>query len=212
MSSKEKKIRIYVEGGGDQRILKRECRRAFSKFFKKAKLKGRIPEIHSSGSRQSAFDDFRTAVNNPSDDILPLLLVDSEQAVNVAHQREGQFRPWDHLHIRDKSWKKPKDTNDNQVHFMVQCMEAWLIADQDSIEQFYGNNFNTKALPKNRNIELIEKAVLFDALKRATKDTQKGKYGKGAHSFKILEQVNPDQVFSKSKWAKRLKDQLDEVL
>ena len=49
-----KKVKIYVEGGGDQAKLKRECRRAFSKFFEKAGFKGKMPRVVASGSRGSA--------------------------------------------------------------------------------------------------------------------------------------------------------------
>ena len=34
-------VKIYVEGGGDQNRLKRECRRAFGVFFEKLGFRGR---------------------------------------------------------------------------------------------------------------------------------------------------------------------------
>ena len=34
-------VKIYVEGGGDVRALKRECRHGFAEFFRRAGLEGR---------------------------------------------------------------------------------------------------------------------------------------------------------------------------
>ncbi len=205
------KVKIYVEGGGDQAKLKRECRRAFSKFFEKAGFKGKMPRIVACGSRGSAYGDFCTAVETAIDKELPLLLVDSEAPVKPQHQQVGQFDPWGHLQDQD-GWNKPANTKDEQAHLMVQCMEAWFLADRQCLRKFFGNQFQANALPGNQNIETIGKQQLFDALKNATHHTQKGKYGKGAHSFKILELIEPKRVFQQSPWADRLRDKLDRDL
>ncbi len=205
------RVKIYVEGGGDQAKLKRECRRAFSKFFEKAGFKGRMPRVVACGARDSAYGDFCTAVKTATDDELPLLLVDSEAPVQPQHQQTGQFDPWGHLQARD-GWNQPANTDSEQAHLMVQCMEAWFLADRQCLQDFFGNSFQTKALPGNQNIEVIGKQQLFDALKNSTRHTQKGEYGKGSHSFKILENINPKLVFSASLWAKRLRDTLENKL
>ena len=54
------KIKLYAEGGGSSRALKRACRRGFRKFIEKSGLKGTMPEIVASGSRRNAYDDFAT--------------------------------------------------------------------------------------------------------------------------------------------------------
>ncbi len=206
-----KRVKIYVEGGGDQAKLKRECRRAFSKFFEKAGFKGRMPRVVACGSRNDAYGDFCTAVNVVTADELPLLLVDSEAQVAPRHQHEGQFKPWEHLQARD-DWKKPANADDEQAHLMVQCMEAWFLADRPCLQEFFGHHFQANALPGNQDIESIEKKQLFDALKQATRHTPNGQYGKSSHSFKILEAMNPDQVFQQSKWTERLRDKLEKEL
>lgn len=205
------RVKIYVEGGGDQARLKRECRRAFSKFFEKAGFKGRMPRVVACGSRGSAYDDFCTAVKTTTDEELPLLLVDSEAPVQPQHQQEDQFDPWGHLQARD-DWSQPANTDGEQAHLMVQCMEAWFLADRQCLQDFFGNHFQANALPGNPNIEAIEKQQIFDALKKSTRHTQKGEYGKGSHSFKILEMVDPARVFKQSPWADRLRDKLDREL
>jgi hypothetical protein len=82
-------VKIYVEGGGDQRKLKRECRRAFSKFFEKAEFKGKMPRVVACGSRNDSYADFCTAVKTSSTSELPLLLVDSEAPVQPQHKNKG---------------------------------------------------------------------------------------------------------------------------
>ena len=205
-----RKIKIYIEGGGDQAKLKRDCRRAFTKFFERAGFAGRMPGVVACGSRNAAYKDFCTAVTIATAGELPLLLVDSEDRVASRYQQEEGFKPWDHLKGRD-DWSMPEQTDNRQVHLMVQCMETWFLADKECLRDFFGNDFNDNALPRNPDIESVEKKQLFEALENATRHTQKGKYGKSAHSFKILELLNPDNIFRQSKWAKRLKETLEEV-
>ena len=204
------KVKIYVEGGGDQARLKRKCRRGFSRFFSNAGLE-RKPKIVACGSRQSTYEDIRTAVKAATPDVLPLLLVDSEGPVQEQHQRDGNFDPWGHLRFRD-GWVRPQNVDDDQAHLMVQCMESWFLADRQCLQNFFRDNFQANALPGNPNIEEIDKQRLFDSLKKATRHTQKGRYDKGAHSFEILGQINPARVFQHSPWAKRLKNKLEGYL
>ncbi|MGD0893433.1 MAG: DUF4276 family protein, partial [Terracidiphilus sp.] len=81
-----------------------------------------------------------------------------------------------------------------QVHLMVQCMEAWIVADPDALQEFYKRDFRHDALPKRLNLEEEPKADLYDKLKNATKHTQKGEYGKIKHASKLLEMIKPDAV------------------
>ena len=72
---------IYVEGGGEGRKLRGECRKGFIAFLEKAGLRGRMPEIKASGSRQNAYAQFRARHNK--NDVTALLLVDSEGPVTA---------------------------------------------------------------------------------------------------------------------------------
>lgn len=159
------------------------------------------------GSRNEAYNDFRTAVQNSGDDEVALLLVDSEAAVIKAHWQ----KPWDHLKKRD-DWDKPPRARDDQAHLMVQVMESWFLADPQALAKFFGQGFQVSALPKESNIEKTPKQTVFQNLKQATRQTQKGEYGKGPHSFKILEEVSPQKVCAASNWTKRLIDELNKLL
>ena len=58
-------VTVYVEGGGNDRTFNAECRKGFRLFFEKSGFKGRMPGIVACGSREDAYDRFRTAVEAP---------------------------------------------------------------------------------------------------------------------------------------------------
>ena len=194
-------VKIYVEGGGDSNALRRECRRGFSEFFRKSGLEGRMPGIVACGSRENAFDDFRTAIQRTDGSLFVILLVDSEEGVVPS---DG---PWEHV-LKQDGWTRPDPAADDSLHFMVQCMEAWFVADKDSLKVYYGDEFNSQRLPRNPDVEAVAKADLYTALHNATRRCAKGKYGKGRDSFRILETVDPDTVAAASPYARRLLDTL----
>ena len=192
-------VKIYVEGGPGR--LEGECRRGFREFLEKAGLKGRMPGIIACGGRGTAYDKFCTAQRNAKANEFVVLLVDSEEGV------EGGVGPWDFLRNRD-GWDKPDGTSDDNAHLMVQCMEAWFLADRDTLAQFFGHGFNANPLPNRSDVENIPKPDLYDALKRATQRSGKGRYGKGRHSFDLLAQLDPQKVIATSPHAKQLVDTL----
>ena len=196
------KVKVYVEGGGGGRELRAKCRRGFSSFFREAGLAGRMPKIIACGGRQSAYDKFRAALSSASEQEYIALLVDSEGPV-----AEGSG-PWLHLSNRDH-WATPDGARDCNAHLMVQCMEAWFLADRDCLANFFGRSFNCNALPGRPNIEDVAKADVLDGLKKATRQCQpKGEYGKGRHAFEILEQIDHGKVMAASPHASRLIDTL----
>ena len=195
-------VKIYVEGGGDGRELRARCRRGFSSFFARTGLVGSMPKVVACGGRQRAYDKFRAALDARNERGFTVLLVDSEDPV-----AEGSG-PWLHLMNRD-TWAAPQGATDDNAHLMIQCMEAWFLADRDCLEAFFGRGFNRNALPGNRNIEEVAKADVLDGLRNATRQCQpKGEYGKGRHSFEILSEIDPSKVRAASPHAKRLVDTL----
>ena len=194
------RITIYVEGGGekkDAKHLKTACRRGFQKFFEKAGLAGQMPKVVACGSREQTFRSFQIAVNSAEDDILPLLLVDSEDPVTTT---QGA---WAHLAKRD-SWRQPQGTTGEQAHLMVQCMESWVLADPQRLVGYFGTGFQSNALSKRADIENIPKSDVFSQLASATRNSQKQAYNKGQHSFTLLAEIDPRKVIACSSFAKRL--------
>ena len=140
----KKRIVLYVEGGGDSDSLHVECRRAFSSFLEKVGLAGKMPRIVACGSRDDAYDKFKTACCRSTSGCIPLLLVDSEESVSDEYSAGTdcrKWRPWEHLKARD-NWDRPENASDEQCNLMVECMENWLIADVESLRKYYGHDFN----------------------------------------------------------------------
>ncbi len=180
-------IKIYVEGGGDQAGLKSKCRAGFRMFFEKILPRGRSQRIIACGSRHEVFDRFCTAITQYSNTFC-ILLVDNETQVSNNTKR------WLQLKESDR-WNKPRCADEENVHLMVQCMESWFIADKECLADFFGQGFNSHAIPKNPNIEAVSKADIFNGLRNASRSTKtKGKYGKGSHSFDILSKIDPVKV------------------
>ena len=195
------KVKVYVEGGGDGKSLRTRCREGFSSFFAKANFAGRMPQIIACGGRKSAFDKFRTAWESRKAEEFIILLVDSEDPV-----ADGAG-PWLHLRNRD-GWEKPDEARDENAHLMVQCMEAWFLADKDNLAAYFGHGFNRNALPGRQEIEDVAKDDVLGGLGNATRQCKKGEYGKGRHSFDILEQTDPANVVAASPHARRLVETL----
>lgn len=198
-----RQIKLYVEGGGEhQRDLADSCRRGFSEFFGKMGFL-KHPRIIACGTRRQAYEDFCTAVKQANSEDLIFLLVDSEDPVS------GNS-PWDHLYQRKEDrWRKPSGVSDEQAHLMVQCMEAWFLADRDALVKYFKKGFSQAALPAvARPIEEISRYEAYDSLKKSTKDRGKNVYEKGRDSFGILGLIDPQKVTIASAWAKRLEDTL----
>lgn len=194
-------VKLYVEGGGDSNELRTACREGFTQFITKAGISKR-PRVVACGSRKDAYDSYCIAIANGDQAVL---LVDSEDAVSSQHQAGDQnsWLPWNHLQSRD-GWQKPEGAVDADCHLMVQVMESWFIADRQTLENFFGQHFKVNALPATqRPVEEVSKRHVYQALENATKDCQKSKYGKGAHSFKILKEISPALVQAASPWADR---------
>lgn len=198
------KITIFVEGGGDTRNQQSSCRKGFSEFFKKL---GFELTVVACGRRFKAYEDFCIGLKNCKENEYCLLLVDSEAPVTNVSK-------WQHVFLREgdgKEWQKPDNATEKHLHFMVECMEAWFMADKQTVAVYYGKDFKQNALPQNTTIEAISKSDLYDGLKKATKDTTKGSYSKGGHSFEILSKIDANEVVKKSSHARRLHETLQKL-
>ena len=199
-------VRLYVEGGGDNKALLTRCQEGFRNFLQqRAEFRGRMPRIIARGSRGSAYDAFCTAVGPRGGSDVAILLVDSEAPVDKG------AGAWEHLKARD-NWEKPDGASDEQAHLMVQCMESWFLADKTALQNYYGQGFTAGNLPKRTEIEHVSKDDLEKGLKKATAGTTPGEYSKGGHSFQILAAINPDKVAEASPHAKCLLDTLNKLL
>ncbi|MBD2778213.1 DUF4276 family protein [Iningainema tapete] len=200
-----KEIRIYIEGGGDGKNTKALLRQGFSKFFQDIVNQARSQKIAWQiilcGSRNNAFRDFKNALKSHPD-AFNVLLVDSEASVKQS--------PWEHLQSRD-NWIVP-EIDDSHCHLMVQTMEAWFIADVDTLKKFYGQGFKENAILRTINVETIDKDSLASSLTAATCNTSKGEYQKIKHASKLLEMLDVEKVRKASTHCDRLFTTLTQII
>ena len=197
-----KEIKLYVEGGGkgSHKRATIKLQQGFDAFFKEIKTAARSKKISfrviPSSNTQSTYDDFVLSVEN-SPQSFNLLLVDSDEAV-AEDETARAF-----LQRKYKKWKLQK-VEDEQCYLMVRIMESWFIVDVKALKEFYGLEFKESAIPKNRNVESIEKERVESSLKTATGKTQKGEYHKVGHGAKILEVIEPRKVRAAAPQCERL--------
>lgn len=179
--------RIYAEGGGNERSTKARLRQGLSTFLggiiNIARARGVRWQIIACGSRTQAFNDFMFALQDHPE-AFNVLLVDSEGPVSD--------QPWEHLRERD-GWSAP-GVDSECCHLMVQMMETWFVADLEALRQYYGQEFRENAIPRNPNVEEIEKGRLAAAMREATRYTQKGEYRKIKHGSELLALIDSDRV------------------
>ena len=180
---------VFVEGGGPHAKTQTACRKAFRLFFEKALGDLQGFRVEASGSRDEAYRDFCRSLDDNSG-TFPILLVDSEDPVPAGRNARA------HLQDHDKHWTRA--IPDEQVHLMVQCMEAWFLADIQAVVLYYERQFKESALSGNPNIEAIPKQDVMNKLHNATRATSKGPYHKTRHGFDILERIDPGRVRQRS--------------
>jgi hypothetical protein len=139
------------------------------------------------GGRQQTFDRFKTAIEASREGEICALLVDAEGPVRANN-------PEEHLLARD-GWKLPA-LGGHRVFLMVQAMEAWFLADRDTLSAFYDGGFLANSLPGSPiNIEAVLKDDLEPKLKHASRQTKtKGEYHKTRHGFALLALIDPQKV------------------
>ena len=71
------------------------------------------------------------------------------------------------------------------------------VSSSPSRAHFYGKNFHASALPSRRVLDDEPKASVYAALEAATRNTQKGSYGKIKHASELLKRIRPNIVASR---------------
>jgi hypothetical protein len=193
---------LFVEGGGDRNpSLASECRKAFSELFKKAGVK-RKPRVVACGGRALAYKQFRDAQETGGSQAW--LLVDAEELPDGGTSKS----PWNHVKARaGDQWERPAQANDDQLHFMAVCMETWLVADVGAMRKVFGPKLDDSKLTAPGPLENVSKSTIYSAIEAATNPTKAGKYGKGPHSFRVLQEVSPEAIRTLS-WGKRFLDEM----
>ena len=174
-------VRLYIEGGTSNSDS--VCREAFVKLLRRAGFNDRMPRIVVCGARNSAFNDFRTALSAAGAGEFVAMLIDSEHPVQALEHT------WRHLTTQD-GWEQPVGASDEQVLFMTTCMEAWIVADPDTLAKHFGTELQKNALPSTDGLESRHRDELYDALTHATRNCTNA-YQKGRRSFDVVGKLNP---------------------
>jgi hypothetical protein len=175
---------IYIEGA-DSKEDQIRCREGFRRLLEKLGFAAqkRMPRLSACGGRDSAFDDFKTALSCAGAGHFVALLIDSEDPVASLEQT------WAHLKMRD-GWDKPTGASDEQVLFMTTCMETWIVADRETLRKHYGHKLQENALPPPNNLESRDRSDVHDKLAHATRDCANA-YEKGKRSFVLVGELSP---------------------
>lgn len=193
-----KGIAIYLEGGGTGAGSKALLRRGMGEFLQGVRNLARAKRLHwkivACGGRDQAFDRFRNSIVN-GDASVSLLLVDAEGPLHK--------NPREHLIQRDH-WDLGF-AQESRVQLMVQSMETWLIADPESLADYYGKGFVGKTLPApSADLERLDRGRVEQYLQHSTRRTPKGEYKKIRDGSALLAMIDPEVVRGRCPSCKRL--------
>ena len=190
-------IRIYFEGSP-------RLREGFNKLIGSRIRHGSHNRIRfkliAGGSTEETINAFKKATLRHEGAFI-ILLIDSDQA----------YAPSLLMNLRNENQIRA-NVQDEQIHFMVQVMESWFLADVDALKEYYEQKFQENQLPRNPNVEQIPKSDVIAGLENATRGTSKGKYHKTRHAPQLLSNLNADKVCSAAPSCKRLFDVLQQLL
>ena len=192
-----KDVVLVVEGGGSSE-LNNVFREAIDRLLNEQKTRVRKARKHwktiPAGGRFAAWDKFLD-MKSAFPDALVLLLVDSEGPTSDSE--------W----MRSVWFSRAKEQP--TLFFMVQCMEAWIIADGQHLEESF-SHLKAGSLPK-RPPEECSPEELRRALQVATQNCGWGPYEK-RHGPLLLSSVRPEVVVQRCPSARAFLDGLDRLL
>jgi hypothetical protein len=162
---------VYLEGGA-------HLRRPMRNFLRRAVGNDINIDVDACRSRDRAIARFGR-VSSPDS----LLLIDSE-GDDLHELRQTVASRARLLGVLDRTF------------FMVQLMEAWFLADRETLQAYYGPRFNPRILPNNPQPEVVLKGDVINRLSEATRGTPKRIYHKTAHAPALLNLLNPTAVYN----------------
>ncbi|HTS51281.1 MAG TPA: DUF4276 family protein [Bryobacteraceae bacterium] len=166
-----RELRIYYEGDHKLKPGLHEFLREIREIAQSQRCQFRL--IDTDGT---PVQDFRDALK-ANREAWNVLLLDSDAPHNRSHADLCRSKDIDPAH-------------EGSVFWMVEVMEAWFLADIESLIQYYGAGFREDALRGNPEVEKVSKTDVLSRLKRATQATKPGEYHKTKHAPDLLAAIN----------------------
>lgn len=187
------KLVVFVEGtAGDPGAL----RKAFRQFLERLGFPGSAIQIVAAGDGPAAHKAYEKFVSRSEDDRIVFLLIDSEQ------HKERDLPNWEFL-SRTRKLRKPKAAGVNSLGLMVQCMETWFLADRDAAIGYFRLGKGGDPLPRHAHPELVPKVRILDSFDKASHQSRRRRYQKGADALALLGLVDPNIVAERCPHAER---------
>ena len=167
-------------------------RPGFSQLFQshvnRARAKRLRFKLVAGGPGTETIKDFlRFCSTEPSS--LNVLLIDSEGPVTDTIRYISDS-------IRSLSmWNAGVSCSDEQIHLMVQAMEAWFVADPQSLSRRFGQNYSTRHLPSPESAETVSTADLLTAIRRGLPQSRRRRgYDKVSDGVELLRLIDVEVV------------------
>ncbi len=137
-------VEVYVYYEGDKK-LQPGLRKFLGEFYRQG------TKIRLVAGGGDCVGDFITGMKS-NNNAINILLKDSEgRDIQEALREVKSHDHWD--------TKLGFQVGDEQLHFMVQVMESWFLADRQALRSYYGQDLLESRLPSNPNVEEISKRV-----------------------------------------------------
>ncbi|WP_276951362.1 DUF4276 family protein [Helicobacter rodentium] len=183
------KIKIYVEGGGN-RNLDSSLRKAFNKLLREYGICERNCKVIAGGDGGNALNSLVVSLEKYPNSIA---LIDSEEIIDTQSKLE-------HLRKTIKNQDKLKGITENNLFFMVVCMESWIVSDAEALKKHYGPGFKETKIQTSDLIHK-DKAKIMKMLKDSIREYKNKEYDK-SESFKILEKASVQKIVKSNSYAK----------
>ena len=203
----DKEIVVYIEGEGGggttgkRHYLDGEFRKAWKEFLQpladRARQRG-IWKFRCIPGRGGSATGKQFANPLPEDaGALRILLIDSEGPVN------NVATPWAVVKQKRPDWASDKD-----CYLMVQCLESWLLADVETLREYYNSRgkacFRENKIKAWQELEKIPRKTLQDSLEAAT--TECGRPYGHADGNVLIGKVRREKLETLSSVARLFKD------
>ena len=175
-------VYLFIEGTRD--VSNGDLREGFRKLLEQ-KVKGTMPRISMGDGKTQTIGKFLR-----SDHARMLCDLD-----NSPKHVEADLREYDLLDRR------------NEVFYMIQEMEAWILSQPDVIDKFYCEDVSRR-VPK-KQVELI--AEPDKELQNITRNSRRGKYHKVKHGSQLLQMLDAGRLYTDFADFKRLIDNLNHI-